>query len=643
MHLLRVESRSIDGSAEPVDLGQSPADIVALSFADTDLAVLAAAWETGQGSLPSLRLANLTALRHPYSVDLYAGKVLSKARFVLVRLLGGMDYWRYGVDELATLARSSGCHLAIVPGDHREDARLDEASTLHPTVLRQIGSYFAAGGVANVGACLRFIAGHLSPQAPPPVAAPTYAFGFFAPTMIRGTTGGPSALIVFYRTWMLAADTEPVEVLARELASRGFQVTAIYVTSLKDPAAIAPLTSHLQRERPDIILNLTAFSARSDAGGSVLDQANAPVLQFPLSGGSHRQWMDSTRGLGPADLAMNVVLPELDGRIIAGAISFKGETRRYAALEYTRLVHQPDSAGISYAADLALNWVRLANTPRSERRLACILSDYPAKAGRTGYAVGLDTPRSVVAIASRLAREGYAATLPLDEAGLITALSASPATPALSLADYERLLATLPVPFVDQLHAAWGEPATDDAIRDGSFWLRITRAGNLLICVQPDRGHATFRNTDYHDASLPPRHSYVAFYLWLRMVEQVHAVIHCGTHGTLEWLPGKATALSDSCAPRAVLGPTPLIYPFIVNNPGEAAQAKRRIAAVTVGHLTPPLMAAGTHGATAELEQLLDEYSEAQTLDSRRATRLAELILAQARATGLATESGLAL
>jgi cobaltochelatase CobN len=642
MHLLRFESRSVDGSAEAVDLGQSPAEIVALSFADTDLAVLAAAWEAGQDTLPSLRLANLTALRHPYSVDLYVEKVLSKARFMLVRLLGGMDYWLYGVDELAILARSSGCHLAIVPGDHRRDTRLDEASTLHPKALRQIGSYFAAGGGANVGACLRFIASHLSPQAPAPIAAPTYAFGFFAPAMIRGATGAASALIVFYRTWMLAADTDPVEVLARELANRGFHVAAVYVTSLKDPAAIAPLSSHLQRERPDIILNLTAFSARSDSGASVLDQTNAPVLQLPLSGGSHLQWMDSPRGLGPADLAMNVVLPELDGRIIAGAISFKGETRRYAALEYTRLVHQPDLAGVSYAADLALGWVRLANTPRSERRLACVLSNYPAKAGRTGCAVGLDTPRSVVAISSRLAREGYAASLPLDEAGLITALSADPTTPALSLADYRRLLATLPVPFVSQLHAAWGEPATDDAIRDGSFCFRITRAGNLLVGVQPDRGHAAFHRTDYHDALLPPRHSYVAFYLWMRMVEQVHAVIHCGTHGTLEWLPGKATALSDNCAPRVVIGPTPLIYPFIVNNPGEAAQAKRRVAAVTVGHLTPPLMAAGTHGATAELEQLLDEYSGAQTLDPRRATRLEELIMGQARETGLAAESGVA-
>jgi cobaltochelatase CobN len=677
MHLLRVESRSIDGSAEAVDLAQSPADIVALSFADADLAVLAAAWETGKDTLPSLRLANLTALRHPYSIDLYVEKVLSKARFVLVRLLGGMDYWRYGVNELANLARTSGFQLAIVPGDHREDARLDEASTLQPQALRRIASYFAAGGTGNIGACLRLIASRIRPRSAsaylsspgePGVsrpsaherpeadgrdtarspdhddgaASPVQSFGSFGPAMRPGAAGVPLALIVFYRAWMLAADTDPVVALAHELSSRGFRVAAVYVTSLKDETAATPLRAHLEAERPDVVLNLTAFSARSDAGGSVLDQANVPVLQLALSGGSLQQWTESQRGLGPADLAMNVVLPELDGRIIAGAISFKGETCRHEALEFTRLVHRPEPDGVAYAADLALAWARLARTPRSERRLACILSDYPAKAGRTGYAVGLDTPRSVVAIAGRLEREGFSVRLPGNEAGLISDLSDGPATAALSLAAYERLLTTLPARFVGQLVDAWGNPGDDTAVHNGSFRFRIVHAGNLLVAVQPDRGRTASRKTDFHDALLPPRHGYVAFYLWLRVVEQVHAVVHCGTHGTLEWLPGKATALSETCSPRAVLGPVPLIYPFIVNNPGEAAQAKRRVAAVTVGHLTPPLTAAGTHGATAALEGLFDEYAEAQSLDPRRAARLAELIVARACDTGLAAESGVA-
>ena len=236
-----------------------------------------------------------------------------------------------------------------------------------------------------------------------------------------------------------------------------------------------------------------------------------------------------------------------------------------------------------------------------------------------------------MAIAEHLAQEGFSVVSPNDAAALIGALASGPATPILSLADYRRLLAGLKL-----------EPAGDlaDDAPDGWFRARIVRAGNLVIAVQPDRGRAATRKIDYHDATLPPRHGYVAFYLWLRAVERVHAVIHCGTHGTLEWLPGKATALSERCAPRAVLGPTPLIYPFIVNNPGEAAQAKRRTAAVTIGHLTPPLTGAGTHDDAGALEALLDEYAQAQSLDHAEPNGLAELIMDQARETGLAAESG---
>ncbi len=639
MHLLRVESRSIDGAAEAIDLAQTPAEIVVLSFTDADLSVIAAAWEANKADLPTLRLANLTALRHPYSVDLYAEKVLSKARFVLVRLLGGMDYWRYGVDELATLARSIGFHLAIIPGDYRADPRLDEASTVPQNALQQISAGFAAGGADNIAACLHLIAGHVRLREPglarrgaEAATSPVPPFGIFGPATRSAGPGAPSALIVLYRSWVIAADTAPVIALADALGTRGFRTTAVYVTSLKDEAVAIPLRDRLQADRPDIILNLTSFSARSDDGAAVLDQADAPVLQCALSGGSRADWVESQRGLGAADLAMNVVLPELDGRIIAGAVSFKAATERHDALEFTRLVHHPEAAGIAYVADLARGWADLARTPRSERRLACILSDYPAKAGRTGYAVGLDTPASVAAIAQHLAEAGFTVTPPDDEVRLINTLSIGPMTPILSLAEYRRLLSTIAL-------SPPGDPAEETL--DGWFHARIIRAGNMIIAVQPDRGRSATRKADYHDAVLPPRHGYVAFYLWLRMVEQVHAIVHCGTHGTLEWLPGKATALSPSCAPRAILGATPLIYPFIVNNPGEAAQAKRRTAAVTIGHLTPPLTDAGTFGATAELEGLFDEYAQAQSLDPRRATSLAALIMDHAHASGLANESGI--
>ena len=190
----------------------------------------------------------------------------------------------------------------------------------------------------------------------------------------------------------------------------------------------------------------------------------------------------------------------------------------------------------------------------------------------------------------------------------------------------------------NRLFAAWGDPADDRDVIDGAFRLRFVRLGKLIVAVQPDRGDALSRKGDYHNLNLPPRHAYVAFYFWLTRKEKVDAIIQLGAHGTLEWLPGKAVALSESCAPEVLLGATPVIYPFIVNNPGEAAQAKRRISAVTIGHLTPPLIAAGSHGAALELEGLFDEFAEAQALDPRRARAIAALILERGRDSGLLKE-----
>ena len=679
MHLLATDSVALDETAAAVDLGQSAADIVFLSFTDSDLAVLAAAWDKGReaGSFPDLRLASLAQLKHPYSVDLYVEKVICKARFVLVRLLGGMDYWRYGVDELAACARARGFHLAFVPGDSMGDARLDAASTLPPQDLLRLWGYFQEGGPDNMRACLESIAGMIgtagagqgssrpfarseaiqegatrTPWIASPrsqgrneadMAAPRQvpAFGQFAAGCRAAVSGAPQALIVFYRSVYLAADTAPILALSDGLAARGFGVTAAYVTSLKDPEAIAPLAGLLAILPPDVILNTTAFSARLDQGAGVLDGAGAPVFQVIQAGSSAQQWAGSQRGLGASDLAMNVVLPEIDGRIVAGAISFKAETGHRASLQFTRLAHAPDASRIAHVAQLAAAWALLRRTARENRRLALVLSDYPAKGGRTGYAVGLDTPQSVIAMAQRLAEEGYDAGAMPDAAGLMQLLGQGGGAAVLAVGDYAQLFGTLPDAFTAAVNAAWGAPADDAAVRDGKFHVSFVRAGKLIVAVQPDRGRLVSRKSDYHDGNLMPCHGYIAFYLWLREVERVHALVHCGTHGTLEWLPGKAVALSGDCAPQVVLGAMPVIYPFIVNNPGEAGQAKRRIAAVTIGHLTPPLTGAGAHGAAAEIESLLDEYAQAQTLDPRRARLLADGILARAEETGLMADSGI--
>lgn len=642
MHLLRTTTRTIDDAESAVDLGQTPGKIVFLSFSDSDLGLAAAALEAHKTA--DVRLASLAMLRHPYSVDLYIETVAARSRFVLVRLLGGLDYWRYGAQELAAAARRHKFDLALIPGDSRADARLDELSTLPADLLRRIAGAFESGGAGNLANLFAWIEQRSDGERePPPSPQATPACGLFAAACRTSAIDAPLAVVVFYRAYLLAGDVAPILTVADALAARGLRVLAAYVPSLKDSEAASWLTELLSREKPDVILNSTAFAARMDQARSPLETADAPILQMIHASTSRTAWAADMRGLGAADLAMNVVLPELDGRIITRPISFKEETERSAALEFTRLVHRPDDGRIDFVADLAVAWARLRRLPRNDRRLACILSDYPAKAGRAAYAVGLDTPASLAEIAAQLKAAGYDVAAVTDGGAFIRALAESAPKESYSLDDYREAFAALPETLRNAIDAAWGAPETDSRVAQNAFRFRALRLGKMIVAIQPDRGGAANRKADYHDARLPPSHFYVAFYLWLRHAERIDAMIQLGTHGTLEWLPGKATALSKACAPEALLGPVPLIYPFIVNNPGEAAQAKRRAGAVIVGHLTPPLGPAGSAGDLAEFETLFDEYASAQQMDPKRAALLAETILARAGETGLASEGGVAL
>jgi len=653
MHLVADTIRSLDETSQAIDLGQTPGEVAFLSFSDSDLGLMAGVHDAYETELPSLRLASLADLRHPYSVDLWLDTVGRHARLILVRLLGGCDYWRYGVDELAVAARAHGIDLAVVPGDHQPDERLDHASTLPIEDLRRLWTWFQEGGPDNIGSALGWIASRLGRPTPWSEPRPLPAHGAFAPAARAGD--GPVALVTFYRSFVASADTAPIERLADALAARGFHVHAEYVTSLKDPRVVEGLSARIAALAPAIVVNTTAFSARLDDGTSVLDRAGVPVLQAVLSTAAREAWAASNRGLGAADLAMNVVLPEIDGRLATRAISFKGREERSATHQFARQIHVPDAEGIAHVADLALAWVRLAETPRGDRRIGLVVSDYPAKGGRTAYAVGLDTPASVAAIAEDLRAAGYdvAEVPPTDVlmralegrdrraevAQLLPLYEGSES--ALPLAAYTAAFARLPDDLRTRITATWGDPVDDPACVDGAFRFAALALGNLTVAVQPDRGRTRERKAEYHDTTLPPRHGYVAFYVWLREVAKIDALVHLGTHGTLEWLPGKAAAPSSACAPTALLGAVPVVYPFVVNNPGEAAQAKRRISALTLGHMTPPLARAGAHGAAAEIEALLDEFSQAQTLDARRAKLLAATILERARDTGLLAESGI--
>ncbi|MER9405829.1 cobaltochelatase subunit CobN [Mesorhizobium caraganae] len=752
MHILTTTSASLDDLAEPVDLRQTPADIVALSFTDSDLAGLAAAWKADAGRLPSMRLAALRDLRHPMSVDLWVDSVARHAKVILVRILGGYDWWRYGCDQLASTARERGIKLALLPGEsHDEDLRLIEASTLPREELDALLDYFREGGPENMSALMQRLAGLAGSDvaAAEPVAVPKA--GYYEPGRgvvplplegrIRPQAGGgvagevrrlsearrqktsnpvvptppdpsghpplegegdaaPIIPILFYRSMLLAADVAPIDALFDALRQRGITPVPIFVSSLKDATSLAFVETALASLKPAAIITATAFASGAEPGVETLfDRAGVPVFQVIVATTRRDVWDKNQRGLAPADLAMHVVLPELDGRILAGAISFKGESETDPALGHRAFANRPEPDRVAQVADRVAAFIRLQETARAARKLAILIPDYPSAPGRTGYAVGLDVPSSVLAMLHDLRGQGYAVeAIPQSPRALLDLLERG--DDGLGLEEYLDFSTELPTAAIAKVEAAWGqaegtgsreappsvlpdispsrgeirlssrpspisaavkdEPAAEPPISplegemsgrtEGGvqaptsphFPFRAATFGNVTVALAPDRGRSADRRADYHDPTLPPRHDLIAFGLWLRKSLGIHALIHVGAHGTLEWLPGKTVALSQACFPEIVTGPLPVIYPFIVSNPGEAAQAKRRIAAVTLGHLPPPLAGAGLDEEQHRLERLVDEYAQADGLDRRRRDRLAKLIVDTARKTGLASEAGVA-
>jgi cobaltochelatase CobN len=651
MHLLTTSSTSLDDVVEPVDLGQTPGDIVILSFADSDLGGLAAAWAAERDRLPSVRLTQLRDLRHPMSVDLWIDRVASHAKVIVVRLLGGLEWWRYGVDRLSALARERGIALALLPGEDRDDPLLADASTLAADELAILLRYFREGGRDNLRALLCRLAWLAGAAIELPEARAVPRTGGYTPDRQAIDLDGlidllppglPVVPVVFYRSMLLAADVAPIDALHQALTTRGLAPAPLFVTSLKDPESASFLRAAILRLAPAVIVTTTAFAASGNqTEDSPLDESGAPVLQAVIATTRRAAWSESPRGLGAADLAMHVVLPELDGRVLTGVVSFKHPSEPLDGLSFTAMVNRPEPDRVDAVADRVSALVRLTATPCEQRRVAVLMPDYPGAPGRTGYAVGLDVPASVNALLTDLAGAGYSvADVPPTSKSLLEALDTS-GNAAMTVESYRDLLARLPAKVGEQVNAAWGLPEADPDVLAGAFRFRARAFGHVIVALPPDRGRRDDRRANYHDPALPPRHALVAFGLWLQHCANVHAIVHMGAHGTLEWLPGKAVAMTSACFPEVLVGSIPVIYPFIVSNPGEAAQAKRRIAAVTIGHLPPPMVRQELSADAGELERLVDEYAQADGLDRRRRDRLARLIVEMAQRTGLAREAGI--
>ncbi|MDU0810275.1 MAG: cobaltochelatase subunit CobN [Burkholderia sp.] len=679
MHLLRtIPGGFIEDTDGVIRIDQNPADIVILSSADTTLSLLSKVVPMLPDGFPSIRLANITFLRQPASIDFYVDDVLKHARAVLIDQLGGEAYWPYGIEQAIYVATKHSQQLAMFSGDSNEDLNLIEKSTVSPALCRTWWLYLREGGLQNADSLLRSVAYHVfnfGDKPPMPYQLP--AAVLYHPTqhdrvtindwLSRWRSNTPVAAILFYKAHLQASNTDVFDALIDALECQCINPLPIAITSLKDPISRKMVIDHCYKHNVSLILNTTSFSSglinnstsqnfeesmhsknyrhvdgrRISAYDVKQDQigCNAPIFQVILSSSNRATWVVDKQGLHARDIAMHVTLPEVDGRIITRAISFKGLAYRCTHTEVDIVHYQPDAERIEFVAKLARRWCKLRTLDNSNKRVALILANYPKSDGRIGNGVGLDTPASALSVLTMLHETGYRIpNIPEDSNALIAKLTegvtnnpevyaTKPSFQSYPLLDYNARFVNLPESIRQTINKRWGTPENDPTLRQNRFTIAGWRAGNVFVGIQPSRSLCNNDYASYHDTDLVPPHAYLAFYFWIRDTFATDVVIHLGKHGNLEWLPGKSIALSNACFPDLILGPMPNLYPFIVNDPGEGSQAKRRIQSVIIDHLIPPLTRAENYGPLQDLERHVDEYYEAMMVDVRRAKLLRKTIL----------------
>ena len=598
--------------------------IIVLTNVETELLCLRTIVDGLPDDFPPVRAANPDALDHRPDI--------SDATAVVVRLLGGRSAWRGPFDRLRASCIDQGVPLLALSGEAVPDAELTSLSTVPAGLLATAFAYVVAGGPANLEHLLRFVADTVG----------MHGFGFDPPVDVPAVgihrdirdPRAPTVGVVFYRAHLLAGNTVFVDALCDAIEERGANAVAVWCYSLRpgDDGRSEALDLLAERDVDVIVTTVLAMGSADGEEWAVpqLGELDVPVVQTPSASTPSAAWSTSPSGLVPLDVASGVAIPELDGRIIAPPFSFKEIVDDGDELGGAVVANRPHPERTKRVAGIATRLAWLRYTPPPERRIAIVLSAYPTKRSRIGNAVGLDTPASVIRVLHALRDAGYRVDrIPSDgdelmhelATGLtydietLTAAQLANAPGRLDAGTYSAWFATLPDDARAAVTDAWGDaPGTVHRDADDLVFAGID-LGNVVVAIQPPRGFGEDPIAVYHSPDLAPTHHYLGFYRWLDGTWGADAIVHVGKHGTLEWLPGKSVGLSASCFPDAALGDVPFIYPFVVNDPGEGTQAKRRSHATIIDHLIPPMTSADTYDDLARLETLLDEYARIQTLD----------------------------
>ncbi|BDS11192.1 cobaltochelatase subunit CobN [Aureispira anguillae] len=649
MHLIS----TIPGGWNPNDDGvfyieQQAGDLIFLSAGDTEISAVNEAYRSlnVEGELPSLRLANLTYFKQELTIDTYLEEVASKAKVIVMRLLGGKSYYSYFCEAIIALLEEADIELIFLPGHDQPDWELMQLSTIPFTLVDEIWKYFVAGGIFNVEQALKLIFNTQFDSTYPiqPIRSIPHSFlyhyeqGILSPQSQAIPSMRPVALITSYRTHYLSNNLLPLQVLSEMLALKGFYPVVLMALSYRDKRINDTILELLNAHDlvPQVLINTTGFALSSFDGSETstfFESLNIPLIQAIFASCNKATWEAGLFGLPPTDVAMNIALPEMDGKIITTAISFKESMGRDEQTDSEIVAYQPHKEGCQFVADFAANWVKLRQKNAKEKRIALIVPNYPNKNSRLANGVGLDTPQSVLEILKALKDKGYelGTKIPQNTTELIDELTSfitneihssqlKEAQVLLSETDFLHHYGQLSPLLRSKIEEQWGAPTSAVNYRNGWFLIPGLCLGNIFVSIQPSRGYNMDLQATYHSPDLVPTQDYLAYYFWVQHKFNADAVVHVGKHGNLEWLPGKSVALSaSSCFPAMVFGAIPHFYPFIINDPGEGTQAKRRNQAIILDHLIPPMTRAENHGDLLQLELLIDEYYEAALLDPKRA------------------------
>jgi len=626
---------------------QPPAPVLLLTSAATDLSTLAH-WLSLPEAEPwrqRIRALPLASLQHPAQVDHYLSVTGAEAELIVVRLLGGRGHWSYGLDQLHQWQQAARRRqLIVLAGTTDQDAVLHPLGSVSTALSDRLALLLREGGIENLGIVMGALDQVLAGAPPEPEQLQPQAFPDPSPWDWQREPG-PRVGVVLYRALYRSGELGMAQALQQSLRQRGLVPRAVWVSSLRDAAVQEGVLDLFEQQQVEVVITATSFASvqfeQAGFGAPLWDRLDRPVLQLLSSSQPRNIWQDSARGLNPLDLSLQVVLPELDGRITTRIGAFREVDQLHPSLATAVSQSVANPEGLAWIAEHAHGWVELRQTPADQRRVGVVLANYPVRNGRLANGVGLDTPASLFNLLDWMKHAGYwLGDKPLQtssEALMATLLAGRTNDPEshhlppltyLPLADYQTWWSTVPDASKREIEQRWGPPHLADDLEPEGFAIHGLWMGNVCVLVQPSRGYDPDQLSDLHSPDLPPPHRYLAQYLWMRTVHRTQMLVHLGKHGSAEWLPGKSVGLSAGCGPALALGPIPHVYPFIVNDPGEGSQAKRRGHAVILDHLTPPLGRAGVHGEMESLEALLDEFVEANQLNAERSAQLNQQLLA---------------